>query len=213
MQRASVQESLYPIALRQEHTTEFERLLYLQPRYDPKSSSEFTVKYDSNDSTLFTITGKKYSERRVREFRDASGLPLFEYERLWPTWTGKKQWRVSLPGNVSEDLVNIKMRSVRYQEFDVTFPNALAKVSKAEDQKMVTLQVRKQCAVLGSFVVLLDNRVVVDIRESMQRNKRLVNLLHVSGSRASQWVPSRAVLEILVADGVDLALVSFCIMV
>jgi hypothetical protein len=210
MQRASVQGPPYPIGLRKEHITEFERLLYIEPIYDPKSSSEYKIKYDSDDSTLFNVTGKEYSNRPVREFRDSSGLPMFETKRPWVLGKIKRPCRVNLPGNDSEDLVDIKLTGgwsiFKPMTLDLTFRNALARDAKTEEDRIVNLQIQKQRNLLCGFAVSVDGRKVADIRESMGRN-RTIKQFSPQASRYAQLVPPRAVMEMLVADGVDLSLV------
>lgn len=212
MQQALVRGPPCPIGLRQEHITEFDRLLYVEPKYEPKSSSEYKIKYDSDDSTLFDVTGKRYSKRPVREFRDSSGLPMFEAERSWGLLKTKKPWRISLPGDDREDLVDIKMIGgwslIRSIDFDLTFCNALAKDPKTEEDRMVTLQIRKQRNLFCGFAVSVNDRKVADIRESMERN-RTIKRFNPEASPSARIVPSRAIMEILVADGVDLSLVRF----
>ncbi|KAJ6109218.1 hypothetical protein N7486_001452 [Penicillium sp. IBT 16267x] len=201
-----VQSPLHPIGLRSEHIAEFERLLWIQPKYDPASPDEYRVKYDSDDSTLITVTGIKYSDRRVREFRDASGLPMFEAQRtriLWKT----KSWRVRLPGNDNEDLADIR-RSGWLYDFDLTFRNALARDVKSNDDKMVTLEVRHASA-LGTFGIWACGRKVADVRESMESNRTISSPLStIATGKGSSFSRPRAIMEILVADGFDFSLVS-----
>lgn len=206
MRSRHVQTPRHPIGLRPELVTEFERLLWIQPKYDKHSSSEFTIKYDSDDSTLFTVTGTKYGDRPVREFRDKSGLPMFETERVWPALRWKRPWRVRLPGN-DEDLVNIKLKWLPHN-FDLTFRNALAQDAKTEDDKVVTLEVRRTSA-LCNFAIYADGRKVVDIRESVERNRAISYGLVNGYQSPGNYRPPRSIMEILVADGVDLSLVSF----
>ncbi|KAJ5180600.1 hypothetical protein N7492_003810 [Penicillium capsulatum] len=206
MHRAAVQSPPCPMGIRGEHITEFERLLYVVPKYDPASVNEYTVKYDSNDATLFTVTGKKYSDRPVREFRDASGLPMFECHRpfVWTKWRRELAWRVRLPGN-DEELVSVKTRRLG-TEFDLTFRNVAVKESKTERDQMVTLEVRRTSLVLWRYLVTVDGRTVVDIRESMERNKTLPLLGR--GTSGGTQPARRLVMEALVADDFDLALAS-----
>ncbi|KAJ5097025.1 hypothetical protein N7456_007746 [Penicillium angulare] len=208
MRGRHVQSPRHPIGLRQELVTEFDRLLYIDPKYDKHSPAEFTVKYDSDDSTLFTVTGKKYGNRPVREFRDKSGLPMFESERVWPALRWKKPWRVRLPGN-NEDLVDIKLKW-KPHTFDMTFRNALAQDAKKDEDKLVTLEVRRASA-LCSFAVYADGRKVADIRESVVRN-RTISFWGVNTSNSTNHIPTRKIMDVLVADGFDLSLVSalFC---
>jgi hypothetical protein len=214
MQRASVQEPPFSIGLRQEHIEKFEKSIYIEPKYDPKSSSEYKIKNDSNDSTVFEVTGKKYSTRPVREFRDSTGLPLFEVERPFKILKTKNPWCVRLPGNHDEDLVDITMIGSwsldKSSNFDLTFRNVLAKDTKTEEGRIVSLQVQRQNSVLGGFSVVFNGRKIADIRESMERN-RAIKRWAPHASRTSRSHPSRVILDILVAGGVDLSLVRLSI--
>lgn len=195
-----VENPLYPIGLRSEHIAEFERLLWIEPKWDPRSPDEYTIKYDSDDSTLITVTGTRYSNRRVREFRDASGLPMFEVRRGGWHWL-TPAWRIRLPGNEKENLAHVK-RAGRMHDFDLTFRNALAQDVKSDDDKMVTLQVRHKPGLCG-FGIWASGRKVADVRESMEKNRTISSPLS-----PSYHAPPRAIMEVLVADGFDFSLVS-----
>ena len=200
-----VQTPHTPLGLRLDHITEFERLLYLHPRYDKTSPTEFTIHYDSDDTTLFTVTGKKYSNRPIREFRDASGLPMFEVERSRPGVIWKKPWRVRLPGSEG-DLAEIKTKMTRPHDFDISFRNACAvprQKGHHDEEEDVTVHVQRVSA-LCAFGAFVGGKKVVDVRESPTRNRTVSGFGPVDGKA----LPIRGVMEILVADGFDLALVS-----
>ncbi|KAJ5658653.1 uncharacterized protein N7484_002302 [Penicillium longicatenatum] len=203
-----VQRPHHPIGLRSEHVAEFERLLWVEPKYDPTSSDEYKIKYDSDDSTLITVTGTKYSDRRVREFRDASGLPMFEAQRSRTLWKNKP-WRIRLPGNVKEDLADVKP-SGWLQNFNLTFRNALAQDAKNNDDKMVTLEVRRSSALCEFGVWTSGHRKVADIRESMERNRISSSLSMMASGKGGYFSPPRAIMEVLVADGFDFSIASLC---
>ncbi|KAJ5938114.1 hypothetical protein N7454_004456 [Penicillium verhagenii] len=212
MRSRHVQSPHSPIGLRSEHIAEFERLLWIQPKYDPHSPDEFQIKYDSDDSTLIAVTGTKYqSGRRVREFRDASGLPMFEAQAERSLWK-KKPWRIRLPGSTEgdgEDLAKLKRKGMQ-SNFDLTFRNALAEDAKTDSERMVTLEVRSANAGFGMFGIWAAGRKVADVRQSVTRNRTVSSSLSMGTSwKGAYSQPTRSIMEILVADGFDFCLVSF----
>ncbi|KAJ5578000.1 uncharacterized protein N7459_006964 [Penicillium hispanicum] len=206
--RGTVQTPLTPIAIRPDHITEFERLLYVDPKYASQSADEYKIKYDNNDRVLFTVTGQKYSSRRVREFRDPSGLPMFECERKARSPLWGRPWRVCLPGSDDEDLIYIKQQGP--SGLDFTFRNAAATDSKTDEEKMVTAELRRKANAWCAYMVHVGGRKVVDIRDSVERNRTLPG--SIPGVNGVPMAPPRRIVEILVADGVDLALVRWFIL-
>jgi hypothetical protein len=81
--RKSVQKLHDPLGIRIEHIVDSETLFYLRPRYDKTSPDEYVLKEHFDDSTVFTVTGEKFGDTSAREFRDNSGLPMFECHRTW----------------------------------------------------------------------------------------------------------------------------------
>ena len=202
-----VQEPPYSMGIRPEHITEFERLLWIEPKYDAYSSNEYCIRYDSDGSTLFTATGLRYGERYTREYRDSSGLPLFETQKVWSLgWKFRRPWRVRLPGSKEADLVDIRFNGVVNNSFEVNFRNAVAHDTKNEDDKMVHLVVHRVSHVYRVYEVRFGGVKVVDIRESMERN-RSVPTSHYNSSGGR--LPPRLVMEVLVAGNFDMSLVCF----
>lgn len=90
------------IALRTEYITESKTTLLLKPQGTAESAAAYKI-IDEDDIVLFTVTGWKfYSNRSCREFRDASGLPLFELHRNWLSLRNGYVWSVTLPGGSSQ---------------------------------------------------------------------------------------------------------------
>ncbi|KAJ5239105.1 hypothetical protein N7468_003724 [Penicillium chermesinum] len=204
MGNRDVQSAPCQMGLRPETVAEFTRLLYIQPKYDARSASEYTIRYDNNDRVLFTVTGHKYTDRGVREFRDASGLPMFECQRTWPAWRWGKPWRVRLPGDEA-DLVDIKLGKGAGHNFDLTFRNALATDVKREEDRLVTVAVRKESFAFCRFSASVGGRKVMDFRESVEKNRTIHS---IAASSASGYVAWRSIIEVHVADGFDFALAS-----
>lgn len=202
-----VQEPPYSMGIRPEHITEFERLLWIEPKYDAYSSNEYCIRYDSDGSTLFTATGMRYGEKYIREYRDSSGLPLFETQKVWSLgWKFRRPWRVRLPGSKEVDLVDIRFKGVMNNSFEVKFRNAVAHDTKIEDDKMVHLVVHRVSPIYRVYEVRFGGVKVVDIRESMERN-RSVPTSHYNSSGG--MLPPRLVMEVLVAANFDMSLVCF----
>ncbi|KAJ5812360.1 hypothetical protein N7474_008661 [Penicillium riverlandense] len=207
MGNKSVQEPPCAMGIRPEHVTEFERLLWIEPKYDARSSNEYCIRYDSDDSTLFTVTGMKYNEKATREFRDSSGLPLFESQKVWsPGWKHRRPWSVRLPGCKKADLVDIRFKGVMSNSFEVNFRNAAALDTKNKDDQMVRLVVNRVSPIYRVYEVRVAGVKVVDIRESMERNRSVPTGRYNSSGSA---LPPRLVMEILVAANFDMSLVSF----
>jgi hypothetical protein len=194
------------MGIRPEHITEFERLLWINPKYDPHSPNEYCIRYDSDDTTLFTATGLKFSAKSTREFRDSSGLPLFESQKVWsPGWIYRRPWRVRLPGCKETDLVDIRFKGPMHNSFEVHFRNAVARDFKNEDDRMVHLSVHRVSPVYRVYEVRAAGIKVVDIRESMERNRSVPTSLYNSSGGS---LPPRLVMEVLVAGNFDMSLVS-----
>lgn len=206
MGNKSVEDSPYPMGIRPDHITEFERLLWIEPKYAPYSTNEYCIRYDSDDSTLFTATGMKYGEKSTREFRDSSGLPMFECKKVWsPGWRCRRPWRVRLPGSEVDSLVDIQFKGAMRKNFQVIFRNAVAGDTKHEEDKMVHLAVNRVSPVYQVYEVRVAGVKVVDIRESMERNRSVPTRLYNS---SGGMLPPRLVMEVLVAENFDLSLVS-----
>lgn len=81
--RKTVQKLYRPIGIRKEHIADSESLFYQRPIHNQNLSHEYTLKADLDDSTVITVTGEEYGDTSAREFRDQSGLPMFECYRTW----------------------------------------------------------------------------------------------------------------------------------
>lgn len=210
-----------PIALRREYITDTKTLLTLNPQGNSNSSKAYKI-LDDEGAVMFTVTGWKFSDRSCREFRDASGLPLFELHRNW--FKFRHKWCVTLPGvgpgsggNSSSgggfgDSCNNggvlatgshRIRALGYKPFGGFSigieRNAAAADMKKEDDKKLTLEVERYGNVLALFDVVDGDRKVAQVRESIEHNERLALI----SSRADY----RPVLDVIVTSGVDLSLV------
>lgn len=195
------------MGIRPEHIAEFPRLLWIEPKYDARSTDEYCIRYDNDDSILITATGKRYNEKSTREFRDSSGLPLFEIQKVSSLgWKSRRPWRIRLPGSKEADLVDIRLKGLMNNTFEVDFRNVVARDTKNEDDKMVHMVVHRVSPVYRVYEVRVAGIKVVDIRESMERNRSVPTTMYNSSGGI---LPSRLVMEVLVAADFDMSLVSF----
>ena len=107
MYHQSVKPPPNPIAIRPDLIALKETTLRLRPKANTHSATDYTMKDVATGSTVFSVIGKKYGSSPGREFRDSTGLPLFELHRVG---ISRKPWRVRLPGDKERDLISICMR-------------------------------------------------------------------------------------------------------
>lgn len=214
----NIEPAPFNIALRPEHISEFERRLYLQPRYDTKAIDEYAVKFDSDDTTLLTASGPSYHRKGVRDIRDSSGLPLFECEKIWtPAWRKRGPWLVRLPGssgsskaaNKDSEIASTHRTSAYWvNRFDMTFRNAAAQDVKGDADRMVTLHIRSTNALYCNWIVSLGDRTLVHIRESVDRVEHQPPVGKYTTSVPDRELSKRLTLDVIVAENFDLSLVS-----
>lgn len=191
-----------PIAIRNEYVTESKVSLILRPLGDAQSQTAYRIE-DDDGITMFTVTGRKSSDRSCREFRDASGLPLFELHRKM---SFKNVWSVTLPGSSISKIATGTPRLIfnrggsAYGSFNITFKNVAAMESKPDEEKRLTLNIERHGNALALFDVVDGDRKVAEVRESIAHNKKLA--LFPESRRGY-----RPVLDVTVTPGVDLSLV------
>jgi uncharacterized protein YxjI len=189
-----------PIALRQEYITDSKATLVLSPQGDAQSATAYKVK-DEDGRTIFTASGWKYNNVECREFRDGSGLPLFELHRKISL---KAAWYITLPGG--DRAVTLATGAPRlapaFGNFSISLRNAAAEEMKSEADNELTLVVERHGRVLQSFDVIDGDRKVAEVCESIRHNEKLA--LKPSSRRGH-----RPALGVVVAPGVDMSLVGF----
>ena len=215
-----------PVALRNEYLTDVKTKLVVWPRGDDYSATSFEIK-DEDGTPYFAASGRKFNGqgRSCREFRDASGLPLFELH--WkPSF--RSYWRVTLPGWNSNNNVNyctsrngggggdgfvaasghcssssiaIGTKQRLIDEIGIKFENVAAAPSKTPHEKQLSLRVIRLGNALWTYDVVDGDRKIAQFVESIQHNNRLA-------LRRSSRPGYRPVLDVVVVPGVDLSLVS-----
>ncbi|GIJ84578.1 hypothetical protein Asppvi_003425 [Aspergillus pseudoviridinutans] len=187
-----------PIALRQEYVTDSKTTLVLSPQGDAQSVTAYKAK-DEDGRTIFTASGWKYNNGSCREFRDASGLPLFELHRKISL---KSAWYITLPGGDRE--VTLATGAPRlapaFGNFSISLQNR-ASETKSEADKELTLIVERHGRVLQSFDVIDGDRKVAEVCESIRHNDKLA--LKPSSRRGH-----RPALDVVISPGVDMSLVA-----
>ncbi|ODM14440.1 hypothetical protein SI65_10175 [Aspergillus cristatus] len=176
----------FPIAVRPEHIAATETNLIIESKCVDLSPEDCIVK-DSDGSTVFAVAGKKHGERTGREFRDGSGLHLFELYRVIGI---SRPLRVRLPGTdgKKDNLVEFSM-SMHYGTFDMI-------VSKES---------------IYIWEMLVGDVKVADIRESTVKNDSLG-----CAPQQNTWYPKppkRRALDIKVAEGFDASLAALAAVV
>ncbi|KAJ5836059.1 hypothetical protein N7447_002085 [Penicillium robsamsonii] len=189
------------IAFRNQYIARSKTTLVLRPFGTPHSAVAYKIT-EEDGTPQFTVTGRKYTDRSCREFRDHSGLPLFELHRKL-SWTNS--WWVSLPGC---DIATIATGAPRWTlgntssgNFDLSFENAAAFEGKRVDEKMLTLHIERHGNALALFDIVDGDRKVAEVRESIHHNEKLALM---RGSRQGY----RPAMEVIIMPGVDISLVA-----
>ncbi|KAE8163299.1 tubby C-terminal-like domain-containing protein [Aspergillus tamarii] len=192
-----------PIALRREYITEAKSLLTFRPQGDPKSAIGYSIQ-DDDGIVLFTASGRKFNDRPCREFRDASGLPLFEIYRK----SFRNSWSISLPGSSSAKIATVSPRRTSgmsgWGNFTITFDNAAAFESKRKEDKELSLEVQSRGNVLALYDIVDGDRKVAEVRESIQHNEKLALMKRFPSSKHGY----RPVLDIIITAHVDQSLIA-----
>lgn len=173
----------------------------LRPFGSPHSAVAYKIT-EEDGTPQFTVTGRKYTDRSCREFRDDSGLPLFELHRKW-SWTNS--WSVSLPGcdtaTIATGAPRWTLGNTSFGNFDLSFENAAAFEGKRGKEKMLTLNIERHGNALALFDVVDGDRKVAEVRESIHHNEKLALM---RSSRQGY----RPAMDVIVMPGVDISLVS-----
>jgi uncharacterized protein YxjI len=188
------------IAFRNQYIARSKTTLVLRPFGSPQSAVAYKIT-EEDGTPQFTVTGRKYSDRSCREFRDSSGLPLFELHRKWYR---TNSWSVSLPGCDTATIATGSPRwalgKTSFGDFNLSFENAAAFGGKRLDEKMLTLNIERHGNALAFFDIVDGDRKVAEVKESIHHNERLALLGPKIGYRPA--------MDVIIMPGVDISLVS-----
>jgi len=184
-----------PLAIRTDCITPHPTTLHVKHDLSWSNGNYTATKADG--SVLLSCDGKSWSNSMRKQFKDASGLPLFDLRISW--FSMAKAWRLELPGDGGQMVMAVRPRlSLGKLKLDCTFTNA-ASDDDGEGQE-VTLEVRGQN---------LQN-VVTDITCG-EKKVASVRRVFEDGKRGALWMFKQEY-EVDVAGGMDMALVS-CLLV
>lgn len=154
------------------------------------SSGDFTAK-SADGALILSCDGKVWSNSARKEFKDASGLPLFSLRSSW--FSMSKAWRLELPGD-GHLIMAVRPRwSFGKVKLDCTFKNAASDV----DGQDVILEVRGQDFQNMVTHISCGESRVASVRRMFDSGGRGANLLF------------KPEYEVDVAEGMDTALVSY----
>ncbi|OQE26269.1 hypothetical protein PENSTE_c005G01222 [Penicillium steckii] len=189
------------VALRNEHIVQAKTTLVLKPARD--DSLEVGYRIVQEDGTpMYTVTGRKFGDSSTREFRDTSGLPLFDIHR-WSAISVPFHWYLTMPGSNRKDRIGTAdtQTSLKGGDLRFTFQNMASNEMKLGDEKDVTLMVRRHGEALKPFDIVDGDRRIGEVRESIQHNEKLYL------TKRSRRQGFRSALEIIIAPGVDATLI------
>ncbi|KAJ5399715.1 hypothetical protein N7465_010204 [Penicillium sp. CMV-2018d] len=190
------------VAFRLEHIAMEKTMLLLKPHGDPKSDHAYKVS-DEQGSPVFITTGRKYNDRSCRELRDSSGLPLFDIHTK--PFSNALGWVVTLPGSKISDATIAKATpKLAWNSINLlfSFRNGAAEDRKSEEDRQLTLTVKKHGEALAFFDIVDGNRRIAELRESISHNKKLAL------RRMKRGGDHRPALDLIVSPGVDISLVT-----
>ena len=192
------------VAFRQENITREKTRLFLKPHGNAQSQDAYRIT-DEEGASVFTATGQKFNGRSCRELCDASGLPLCDMHKK--PLSSPLSWVVTLPGSRPNDAAAMIAKATpqwSWSSVDLsfTFRNSAAVETKGEDEKDVSLTVKKHGHVLAFFDIVDTDRRVAEVRESVSNNEKLAL------RRNTRGVNRRPALDLIIAPGMDMSLVS-----
>ncbi|KAJ5518528.1 hypothetical protein N7453_000950 [Penicillium expansum] len=168
------------IAFRNQYIARSKTTFVLRPFGSPHSAVAYKIT-EEDGTPQFTVTGRKYTDRSCREFRDDSGLPLFELHRKW-SWTNS--WSVSLPGcdtaTIATGAPRWTLGNTSFGNFNLSFENAAAFEGKRRMRKCLLC-----------------------ILNDMEMRWRFLTLLMGIGRQGY-----RPAMDVIVMPGVDISLVA-----
>ena len=178
-----------PLAIRTDCITPHRTTLHVKQDRS-WSNGDFTAR-NADGVIILSCDGKLWSNSARKEFKDASGLPLFSLRSSW--FSMSKAWRVELPGD-GHMIMAVRPRwSLGKVKLDCTFNNV---VPGGEGQE-VTLEVRRQ-----------DSQTLVTHIRRGESKVASVRRMFDDGGKGANWL-FKPQYEVDVAEGMDMALVSY----
>lgn len=193
--RKVLKEPPRPVGLRNEYMTEQKTVLTLYPGGNALSECAYFIE-DEGADVLFTVSGRRCSPHCCREVRDQSGLPLFEIHQR-SRWV-HNEWSITLPGCRTTEIAIGKRRPGG--DLHLVLEN-MAAVGFSVEQRSLPIDLEKYGKILAIYDVVDGDRKIMEIKESIQHNKRLALL-------SSSKVGYRPAIDMVIMPGVDMALVS-----
>lgn len=197
--RPSLRPPLREVAFRREHIAEYQMALVAKPQGSSQSKVAYDI-YHEAGASAFTASGRKYNGRECREFRDKSGLPLFEIYKK--PWYSPDAYTITLPGsNDAESTIAKASPEWGADQMSILYRNGAGDENRTEGSRGSRLTVKKHGNLINLFdVVDDDGRKIIELRESINHNDRLA-------LRRNSRSKSRPALDLMVTPGVDIALV------
>jgi uncharacterized protein YxjI len=189
------------IAFRKEYIATSETRLVLKPQGDAESAVSFKIVDDENGLVKFTVSGRKYGDRACREFRDSSGLPLFEIHQKA---VFIHSWLITLPGSDHTSIAKAAPKWSFIQglhDLSLSFENQAAVNGKEPEEKRINLIIERHGSILALYDVVDGDRKVATVRESIEHNEILPFM-------NSRWHRHKPILEVTVTSGADMSMVS-----
>ncbi|CAI7677297.1 unnamed protein product [Penicillium pancosmium] len=193
------------VALRNEHVVRAKTTLIIKPARDDSSEVGYRIVHEDG-TPAFTVTGRKFGDRSSREFRDTSGLPLFDIHR-WSALSIPFRWYFTMPGSDRKSKIATvdTQTSLKGGDLKFTFQNMAAIDSKMEGERDVTLMVRRHGEALRLFDIVDGDRRIGEVRESIHHNEKLYL------TKRSRRQGFRPALEVIIVPGVD-ATLTLCVL-
>lgn len=197
--RPSLRPPQREIAFRREHIAEYQMDLVVKPQGSAQSKVAYNIFHEAGASA-FTASGRKYNDRECHEFRDKSGLPLFDIYKK--PWYSPGAYFITLPGsNDAESTIAKISPEWGADQMHISYRNGAGDQSRTEGSRGSRLTVKKYGHLINLFDVVDDSRKIIQLRESIHHNDRLA-------LRRNSRSKSRPALDLIVTPGVDIALVS-----
>ena len=190
------------VAFRQELIAEEKTTLVLKPSINSHSENAIKIT-DKDGAAVFIATGRKHNDRShsCREVRDASGLPLFDIHKK--PLSSPFGFIVTLPGSKPSDAAMARATPQwTWNSIDLNFVFRNGGSAEAdEEDKELSLTVKKHGEALAMFDVLDGDRRIADICESVAHNEKLAL------RRNSRGKKRRPALDLVIPPGMDMSLV------